>query len=45
MEMHIVHKKVGEEHFLSVEGGLAVTGFFFEANDEGVINVINSSAS
>ena len=30
MEMHIVHKKVGEENFLEVEGGLAVTGFFFE---------------
>ena len=28
--MHIVHKKVGEENFLSVEEGLAVTGFFFE---------------
>jgi len=30
LEMHIVHKKVGEENFLSVKGGLAVTGFFFE---------------
>ena len=30
LEMHIVHKKVGEPNFLSVEGGLAVTGFFFE---------------
>ena len=28
--MHIVHKKVGEENFLSVPAGLAVTGFFFE---------------
>ena len=45
MEMHIVHKKVGEENFLSVEGGLAVTGFFFEVNDEAVIYVINRSAS
>merc|ERR1712106_620224 len=30
LEMHIVHKKVGEDNFLSVKGGLAVTGFFFE---------------
>ena len=43
--MHIVHKKVGEENFLSVEGGLAVTGFFFEVNDEGVVYVIIISAS
>lgn len=33
MEMHIVHKKVGEPDFLSVEGGLAVTGFFFEVDN------------
>merc|ERR1712106_1119660 len=33
LEMHIVHKKVGEENFLSVKGGLAVTGFFFEIDD------------
>jgi len=33
MEMHIVHKKVGEPNFLDVEGGLAVTGFFFEIDD------------
>merc|ERR1711892_1949 len=32
--MHIVHKKVGEENFLSVKGGLAVTGFFFEIDSE-----------
>ena len=32
MEMHIVHKKVGEDNFLEVEGGLAVTGFFFEVD-------------
>jgi len=32
LEMHIVHKKVGEPNFLSVEGGLAVTGFFFEVS-------------
>ena len=25
-----MHKKVGEDNFLSVKGGLAVTGFFFE---------------
>ena len=30
--MHIVHKKVGEENFLSVEKGLALTGFFFEVS-------------
>ena len=30
LEMHIVHKKVGEPDFLKVKGGLAVTGFFFE---------------
>merc|ERR1711936_527023 len=29
LEMHIVHKKVGEPNFLSVKGGLAVTGFMF----------------
>jgi len=34
MELHIVHKKVGEDHFLEVVGGLAVTGFFFEINAE-----------
>jgi len=32
LEMHIVHKKVGEPDFLSVPGGLAVTGFFFEVD-------------
>ena len=32
LEMHIVHKKIGEENFLSVPAGLAVTGFFFEVN-------------
>jgi len=30
MELHIVHKKVGEPEFLSAKEGLAVTGFFFE---------------
>jgi len=30
LELHIVHKKVGEPDFLSVPGGLSVTGFFFE---------------
>jgi len=30
--MHIVHKKVGEPDFLSVKGGLAVTGFMFEVD-------------
>ena len=30
LEMHIVHKKVGEPNFLSVPEGLAVTGFMFE---------------
>ena len=34
MELHIVHKKVDEENFLEVEGGLAVTGFFFEIDSE-----------
>jgi len=34
LELHIVHKKVGEENFLSVPGGLAVTGFFFEISAE-----------
>merc|ERR1712055_722271 len=34
LELHIVHKKVGEENFLSVKGGLAVTGFFFEISAE-----------
>jgi len=29
LEMHIVHKKVGEPDFLAVPGGLAVTGFMF----------------
>jgi len=48
MEMHIVHKKVGEPNFLSTEGGLAVTGFFFEvaANDnpaiEPIVSVLNN---
>jgi len=32
LEMHIVHKKVGEPDFLAVAGGLAVTGFFFEVD-------------
>jgi len=32
LEMHIVHKKVGEPDFLSVKGGLAVTGFMFEVD-------------
>merc|ERR1712025_1289949 len=32
LELHIVHKKVGEPNFLEVEGGLAVTGFFFEVD-------------
>ena len=34
MELHIVHKKVDEDNFLEVEGGLAVTGFFFEIDTE-----------
>jgi len=34
IEVHIVHKKVGEPNFLSVEGGLAVTGFFFEISPD-----------
>eukprot|EP00092_Neocalanus_flemingeri_P015906 GFUD01017223.1.p1 GENE.GFUD01017223.1~~GFUD01017223.1.p1 ORF type:complete len:367 (-),score=92.28 GFUD01017223.1:416-1516(-) len=38
MEMHIVHKKVGEMDFLNVPGGLAVTGFFFE------VDAVNNSA-
>merc|ERR1712025_809809 len=33
LEMHIVHAKVGEPNPLSVEGGLAVSGFFFEIWD------------
>jgi len=39
LELHIVHKKVGEPDFLSVPGGLAVTGFFFEisADDNAAI--------
>jgi len=39
LEVHIVHKKVGEPNFLSVPGGLAVTGFFFEidANDNAAL--------
>ena len=41
MEMHIVHKKVGENNFLEVEGGLAVTGFFFEVNTKCVNNESN----
>ena len=27
LEMHIVHKKIGEENFLSVPAGLAVTEY------------------
>merc|ERR1719244_1499029 len=34
LELHIVHKKVGEPDFLSVPGGLSVTGFFFEVAPE-----------
>merc|ERR1711970_533541 len=32
LEMHIVHKKVGEPDSLKVPGGLSVTGFFFEVD-------------
>jgi len=44
LELHIVHKKVGEPDFLSVKGGLAVTGFFFEvdANDNPAIEPLVS---
>jgi len=44
LELHIVHKKVGEPNFLEVEGGLAVTGFFFEvdANDNPAIEPLVS---
>merc|ERR1712142_429399 len=34
LEMHIVHTKVGETNPLSVAGGLAVAGFFFEIESE-----------
>jgi len=40
LEVHIVHKKLGEPDFLSKKGGLAVTGFFFEisADDNPALN-------
>ena len=41
LEVHIVHKKVGEPEFLSVPGGLAVTGFFFEVSN--LVNLVNKA--
>merc|ERR1712002_645565 len=43
LELHIVHKKVGEENFLSVPGGLAVTGFMFEISPDDKFDMAGSA--